>query len=105
MPAIAQVYLVEVVEEKNKNLFGTIFAVSISIGITLVYVCGYVIRNYELVCWTFSAVVAILMFLVCFVPESPVWLQQAGRYDESLTAAKKLWGSQFEFLTEKKEKV
>ena len=53
MPAIAQVYLVEVVEEKNRNLLGTSFAVSISIGITLVYVSGYVMKSYELVCWTF----------------------------------------------------
>ena len=105
MPAIAQVYLVEVVEEKNRNLLGTCFAVSISIGITLVYVSGYVMKSYELVCWTFLAIIALLMFLICFVPESPIWLQQSGQYDKALAAAKKLWGFQFEFINEKKDKV
>ena len=105
MPAIAQVYLVEVVEEKKRNLFGTIFAVSLSIGITLVYICGYLMASYEWVSWTFSAVVALLMLLVLILPESPIWLQQSGRYEESLVAAKKLWGPEFEFQNDKKEKV
>ena len=53
--------------------------------------------SYEMVCWTFSAVVALLMLLVLFLPESPIWLQQAGRYEESLASAKKLWGPEFEY--------
>ena len=105
MPAIAQVYLVEVVEENKRNLFGTIFAVSLSIGITLIYICGYIMASYEMVCWTFSAVVALLMLLVLFLPESPIWLQQSGQYEKSLASAKKLWGPQFEFQNNKKEKV
>ena len=61
--------------------------------------------SYKMVCWTFSAVVALLMLLVLFLPESPIWLQQAGRYEESLASAKKLWGPEFEFQNDKKEKV
>ena len=105
MPAIAQVYLVEVVEERKRNLFGTVFAVSISIGITLTYIFGYLMSSYELVCWTFSAIVILLIILVSFVPESPVWLQQSGRLEDSLSSARKLWGPQFELKNEKKEKV
>ena len=105
MPAIAQVYLVEVVEEEKRNLYGTVFAVSISIGITLTYICGYLMASYESVCWIFSAIVALLLILVSFVPESPVWLQQAGHLEESIASARKLWGPQFEMKGEKKEKV
>ena len=93
MPSIAQVYLVEVVEEHRRNIFGTIFAISISVGITLTYVCGYLMYDFENVCWTFAAINILLMISVALLPESPVWLAQSGRLEEAFIASQKLWGT------------
>ena len=105
MPSIAQVYLIEVVEEHKRNVFGTIFAISISFGITLTYLFGYFMSSYESVCWSFAAITFLLMASVFFLPESPVWLKQSGRFEEAQNAAKLLWGDGYELKQESNEKV
>ena len=105
MPSIAQVYLVEVVEEHRRNLYGTIFAISISFGITITYICGYLMNNYEAVCWMFAAITSLLMVSVYCLPESPVWLNQSGQFEKASTAAKTLWGAQYELKNDSNEKV
>ena len=105
MPSIAQVYLVEVVEEQKRNIFGTFFAVSISFGITLTYLCGYLMSSYESVCWTFASITFLLMLSVFFLPESPVWLKHSGHVHEALMSSKKLWGIEYEPENEENEKV
>lgn len=105
MPSIAQVYLVEVVQEHRRNLYGTIFALSISFGITITYICGYLMNNYESVCWIFTATTLLLMISVYFLPESPVWLKQSGQFEKASSAAKTLWGAQYELKNDSNEKV
>ena len=105
MPSIAQVYLIEVVEEHKRNVFGTIFAISISFGITLTYVCGYLMSSFEYVCWTFASITGLLMMFVFLLPESPVWLQQSGRLEEARIASQRLWGIKHDLETKKDEKV
>ena len=105
MPSIAQVYLVEVVEEHRRNLYGTIFAISISFGITITYICGYMMNNYASVAWLFAAITLLLMISVYFLPESPIWLKQAGQHEKASIAAKTLWGPQYELQNNSNEKV
>ena len=97
MPSVAQVYLMEVVKESKKTAYGTIFAISISFGITLSYILGYLMPDYESVCWNFASITLILMVCVFVLPESPVWLLQTGQYQQASCSAKKLWGAEYEF--------
>ena len=97
MPSVAQVYLMEVVKESKKTAYGTIFAISISFGITLSYILGYLMPDYESVCWSFASITLILMVCVFVLPESPVWLLQTGQYQQASCSAKKLWGAENEF--------
>ena len=97
MPSVAQVYLMEVVKESKKTAYGTIFAISISFGITLSYILGYLMPDYESVCWSFASITLILMVCVFLLPESPVWLLQTGQYQQASCSAKKLWGAEYEF--------
>lgn len=96
MPSVAQVYLMEVVKESKKTVYGTIFAISISFGITLSYILGYLMRDYESVCWSFASITLILMVCVFVLPESPVWLLQTGQYQQASCSAKKLWGAEYQ---------
>ena len=105
MPSIAQVYLVEVVEDHRRNLYGTIFAISISFGITMTYICGHLMDNYESICWIFVAITFLLMISVYFLPESPVWLKQAGQLEKASTSAKILWGAGYELKHDENEQV
>ena len=105
MPTIAQIYLTEMVQEHKRNVFGTAFAISVSIGITLTYVCGSFMSSFESVCWVFSSIVVLLMILVTFLPDSPVYLMQSGKIVEAQRASNKLWGVEYNVHSEPREVV
>ena len=77
MPSIGQVYLTEVLDTKRRDTLGSSLAMSIGIGITLVYVLGAVF-HWIIVAWIFIGLIVIQCIGLHFVPQSPQWLMGQG---------------------------
>ena len=77
MPSIGQVYLTEVLNTKQRETLGSSLAISIGMGITLVYVLGAVF-HWIIVSWIFIGLIVIQCIGLHFVPQSPQWLMTQG---------------------------
>lgn len=82
MPGVAQVYLSEMLDDTRRNQLGSMYAISISIGITLCYVLGGMF-HWQDVCWVFASLTAAMLAAVMWLPESPSWLVMKGRLDKA----------------------
>ena len=64
----------EVLDTKHRETYGSTLALSISVGITLVYLLGALFNSWVAVAWIFFALVLIQSFCLIFIPKSPQWL-------------------------------
>ena len=82
----------EVLDTKRREVFGSTLAVSINIGITLVYALGALTNSWIAVAWIFVGLVILQCFGLIFIPKSPQWLICKGRTDEAKQSLKMLRG-------------
>jgi len=87
------VYLIEVLDTQRRELLGSVLAISISIGISLMYLFGYFF-SWIVVSWIFIGIVAIQCIGLCFVPESPLWLMSQNCVEEATKSLKFLRGKE-----------
>ena len=87
-----QVYLMEVLDTKRREVFGSTLALSINIGITLVYALGALTNSWVAVAWIFAGLVILQCLGLIFIPKSPQWLICNGRTDEAKQSLKMLRG-------------
>ena len=86
-------YLIEVLDTQRRELLGSVLAISISIGISLMYLFGYFF-SWIVVSWIFIGIVAIQCIGLCFVPESPLWLMSQNCVEEATKSLKFLRGKE-----------
>eukprot|EP00095_Tigriopus_kingsejongensis_P012514 maker-scaffold455_size166772-snap-gene-0.29 protein:Tk12514 transcript:maker-scaffold455_size166772-snap-gene-0.29-mRNA-1 annotation:"hypothetical protein BRAFLDRAFT_82927" len=99
MSSVTQVYLIEIADVANRSQFGASGALSVSAGITLVYILGAT-WHWTWVC-AICGTMAVLTFLSMLVlPETPNWLSLQGRGSEAQEAFKWLHGSHLEPASE-----
>ena len=82
----------EVLDTKRREVFGSTLAVSINIGITLVYALGALTNSWIAVAWIFAGLVILQCFGLIFIPKSPQWLICKGRTEEAKQSLKMLRG-------------
>ncbi|XP_075148729.1 facilitated trehalose transporter Tret1-2 homolog [Haematobia irritans] len=88
---VAPMYISEIAESSIRGTLGTLFQLTLSIGILLVYIIG------SMVTWTTLSVlcltVPIALFAgMMFLPETPTYLLKKGRRGDAALALKWLWG-------------
>ena len=66
-----------------RGMFGGSGALSVSGGITLVYIFGATLPSWRWVCIFCGAVPVIVIFLMPILPETPNWLILQGKRDEA----------------------
>lgn len=81
-PCPPGVYISETVHKSVRSSLGVIQSLSVSVGILLVYVSGF------LTTWRYVAVICgstafVSIFLMVFLPETPYWLVEVGREKEA----------------------
>ena len=82
----------EVLDTKRREVFGSTLAVSINIGITLVYALGALTNSWIAVAWIFAGLVILQCLGLIFIPKSPQWLICKGRTEEAKQSLKMLRG-------------
>ena len=82
----------EVLDTKRREVFGSTLALSINIGITLVYALGALTNSWVAVAWIFAGLVILQCLGLIFIPKSPQWLICNGRTDEAKQSLKMLRG-------------
>ena len=92
-------YLIEVLDTKRRELLGSVLAISISIGICLMYLFGYFFP-WIVVSWIFVGMVVTQCIGLYFVPESPSWLMGQNNVDEATKSLKSLRGKEYDVSKE-----
>ncbi|KAF7411411.1 hypothetical protein HZH66_000307 [Vespula vulgaris] len=88
------VYSGEIANVKWRGVMITWTGIFIALGILIVYVFGYILKDdwrlIALMCALFPIISIALILLI--LPESPIWLRERGRLDEALEILKKFRG-------------
>ena len=90
----------EVLDTKRREVFGSTLAVSINIGITLVYALGALTNSWIAVAWIFTGLVILQCLGLIFIPKSPQWLICKGRTEEAKQSLKMLRGPNVDIAKE-----
>ena len=95
-------YIVEVAPPRIRGGLGIMFQLAIAIGALSSAICGWLLAKYVSpdVSWRWmfgSEMAAIVLFVVAlyFVPRSPRWLAEKGRWEESLAVLTKVDGPEY----------
>ena len=83
MSSVSQVYLVEMADAKRRGWMGGSGALSVSAGITMVYVLGACL-NWRWVCLCCGLHVLVVIVAMMFMPETPNWLIIKNRRDDAV---------------------
>ena len=102
MSSVSQVYLVEIADSKRRGWIGGSGALSVSAGITMVYILGSCM-NWRWVCLVCGLHVASIMVAMMFMPETPNWLIAKDRKDEAVKVLLWLRGPQHNIEEEVKD--
>ena len=99
MSSVTQVYLVEVADTEHRGMFGASGALSVSVGITLVYCLGAVL-HWRLVCLVCGLLPVIVFIAMFFLPETPPWLVVNGKKEEAEKVLRWLRGERYDISQE-----
>ena len=99
MSSVTQVYLVEVADSERRGLFGASGALSVSVGITLVYCLG-ALFNWKIVCVICALFPLVTFIAMIFLPETPPWLVVNGKKDEAERVLRWLRGELYDISKE-----
>ena len=93
MSSVTQVYLVEVADTERRGLFGASGALSVSVGITLVYCLGALL-HWRFVCLVGGLFPVVTFIAMMFLPETPSWLVINDKKEEAEKVLRWLRGEQ-----------
>ena len=79
---------------KIRGMFGGSGALSVSAGITLVFVFGAILPNWRWVCIGCGVIPVLVISLMPFLPETPNYLVMTGNREEAYKALSWLRGEQ-----------
>ena len=101
--ANGKVYNAEIAHPDLRGSLGTILGNMFSLGSIYTYVTGYFIHSWRIIAWL-QVIPCILMgIFVFFVPDSPYWLIEKGRYQEAQKSLTILRGSNYDINDEYQE--
>lgn len=87
----ATVYIAEVAEDRLRPALINGTSISISLGVLIVYIFGWLIRDDWRLVAGLSCIFPILSLIsIWFLPESPIWLAGKGRHAEAVTSMMKI---------------
>ena len=92
----------EILDTKRRETYGSTLAVSISVGITLVYILGAFLNSWTTVAWVFVGLVVLQFLGLILIPKSPQWLISIGQVDEAEKSLKSFRGSNIDVVPELK---
>ncbi|XP_055909001.1 facilitated trehalose transporter Tret1 isoform X2 [Eupeodes corollae] len=88
---VAPMYISEIAETSIRGSLGTLFQLTLSCGILMVYLVGAAVSWKALS--VFCLCIPIGLFIgMCFLPETPVYLLKKGRRGDAALSLKWLWG-------------
>ena len=92
-------YIAEIAPAKMRGKLGVTYQLAIVVGATAAPLAGYLILKFfpETTAWRWMfasqmLVIFVITPLLLFIPSSPRWLAQKGRFDEALDVLKKVHG-------------
>jgi len=93
--ANGKVYNAEIAHPDLRGSLGTILSNMYALGSIYTYILGYLIHSWRLIAWLQVIPCFLLGISVLFVPESPYWLVEKGRYNEAKKSLSVLRGVNF----------
>ena len=95
-------YIVEIAPPRTRGGLAIMYQLAIPIGGTTSAIAAWLFAKYlpETISWRWmfaSEILPVVVFLVllCFVPRSPRWLAEKGRWDEALAVLTRLQGPEY----------
>ena len=82
----------EILDMQGRETFGSTLAVSVNVGIALVYALEALLQSWVSVAGVFLGLVILQCFGLLFIPKSPQWLICQGREVEAEQSLRKLRG-------------
>jgi MFS family permease len=79
------VVVMEYVGNVNRNLVAALYHVPFTLGYIGLAILGYLIRDYIYFMLAISLINVILLFYICFLPESPRWLLAVNKTVKAIT--------------------
>ena len=103
--ANGKVYNAEIAHPDLRGSLGTILGNMFAIGSIYTYVLGYFVQSWRTIAWCQVVPSCLLGVSVFFVPDSPYWLVEKGRYQEAKQSLVILRGSNYDVNEEYQEIV
>ncbi|XP_013097581.2 facilitated trehalose transporter Tret1-2 homolog isoform X1 [Stomoxys calcitrans] len=88
---VAPMYISEIAESSIRGTLGTLFQLTLSVGILLVYIIGSMVTWTTLSILCLTVPVALFVGMI-FLPETPTYLLKKGRRGDAALSLKWLWG-------------
>ena len=103
--ANGKVYNAEIAHPDLRGSLGTILGNMFALGSVYTYVLGYFVQSWRTIAWCQMVPSCLLGLSVFFVPDSPYWLVEKGRYQEAKESLVILRGSNYDVNDEYQEIV
>ena len=103
--ANGKVYNAEIAHPDLRGSLGTILGNMFAIGSIYTYVLGYFVQSWRTIAWCQVVPSCLLGVSVFFVPDSPYWLVEKGRYQDAKQSLVILRGSNYDVNEEYQEIV
>lgn len=101
--ANGKVYNAEIAHPDLRGSLGTILGNMFSLGSIFTYITGYFIDSWRIIAWIQVIPCLLMGVFVFFVPDSPYWLIEKGRYQEAQKSLTILRGSNYDINDEYQE--
>ena len=98
--ANGKVYNAEIAHPDLRGSLGTIIGNMFALGSMYTYLLGYFIHSWRTIAWLQLVPTCLMGISVFFVPDSPYWLVEKGRYEDAKESLVILRGSNYDVSDE-----